>query len=171
MASTTTSSRPSKPQLPDGRYVVHPAGSSASFAVAHFRVQTVRGTFDPPTGTVQVADGRLVAHGSVAAASVRTGTPPRDAHLRSYLFAAEDHPLIELRADGPVGAQVAATVWVRGRPVTVLAHLTGDASHLQVDVELDRREAGLTWPAPVEAGGVAVGRKVEVRLELALRPR
>lgn len=153
--------------LPEGRHQVLPA-STATFTVAHFRVQKVRGTLDDVQGTIEVSDGRIVAEGSVAAASVRTGTPPRDAHLRSYLFAVKDHPRIRLRVDAAVARDVPATVWIRERPVTVLARIDGAAEALRVRFDLDRRDAGLTWPAPVEAGGVAVGRTVAVELTLRL---
>ncbi len=133
-------------------------------------MQTVRGTLDGLEGVVEIADGRLTARGSVDAASVSTGTPPRDAHLRSFLFATERYPRMEIRADGPPAAHLPVTLWIRGRPSTVLATLAGDASALRVSFSLDRRAAGLTWPAPIEAGGVTVGRRVEVELRLVLRP-
>lgn len=163
---TATAARPAV--LPDGRHEVQP-DSTAAFTVAHFRIQKVRGTLGDVRGTIEVADGRIVAEGSVDAASVRTGTPPRDAHLRSYLFAVEEHPRMRLHVDAAVGREVPATVWIRERPVTVLARIDGAPDALRVRFDLDRREAGLTWPAPVEAGGVAVGRTVAVELTLRLR--
>jgi polyisoprenoid-binding protein YceI len=164
---TATAARPSV--LPEGRHEVLPA-STASFTVAHFRVQKVRGTLGDVRGTIEVADGRIVADGSVDAASVRTGTPPRDAHLRSYLFAVGEHPRMRLQVDATAARDVPATVWIRGRPVTVLARIEVRDDGLRVRFDLDRRAAGLTWPAPVEAGGVAVGRRVAVELLLVLRP-
>lgn len=159
------------PLLPDGRYRVDGAASAVRFAVAHFRVQTVRGTLTGLSGEITVAAGRLQARGGVDAATVRTGTPPRDAHLRSFLLRAADHPRIELQVDSPLAPRVAATLWVRGRPVSVPVAITaGGPARLQARLTLDRRAAGLTWPAPIEAGGVAVGRTVTVDLDLALAP-
>lgn len=153
--------------LPDGRYEIAP-GSTASFSVKHLRVQTVRGRFDPPTGWIELADGRLTAHGTVAAATIRSGNKAREKNLRTVLFAAEDSPFVELRADAAAESTVPATVWVRGRPVPVAIRLEGDERSLRAAFRLDRRAAGLTWPAPVELTGV-VGREVSVELGLVLR--
>ncbi len=168
--TASASSRLSAPPLPDGSWVVDPEASEVRFSLRHFRVQTVRGTLEGLDGVVEVTDGRLTARGSVDAASIATGTKGRDAHLRSFLFATDRYPRIELRADGQPAAQMPVTLWIRGRPSTVLATLTGDPSALRVTFSLDRRDAGLTWPGPIEAGGVAVGRRVDVELLLALRP-
>lgn len=168
-----TASAPARslaPPLPDGSWVVDPSASEVRFSLRHFRVQTVRGTLEGLDGDIEVTNGRLTARGSVDAASVATGTASRDAHLRSFLFATKRYPRIALSADGPPTAQMSVTLWIRGRPSTVLATIAGDPSALRVFFTLDRRAAGLTWPAPIEAGGVAVGRKVEVELLLALRP-
>jgi hypothetical protein len=169
-ATAPTAARPDGALLPEGRFDVDASRSSTSFAVAHFRLQTVRGSLSGLTGCVAVADGRLVAHGGVDAASISTGNSVRDAHLRSYLLAAKHHPRLELRVDAPLAPVVPVTVWVRGRPVTAAATLCGTPDDLAVRLELDRRAAGLTWPAPVELGGVAVGRTVTIDLRLALRP-
>lgn len=167
--TTTASVRPLARSLPDGSWIVDPATSEVRFSLRHFRVQTVRGTLEGLEGTVEVVAGQLTARGSVDAASISTQAPPRDAHLRSFLFATKRYPRIELRADGPFADQLPVTLWIRGRPSTVLATLDGEASALRVSFSLDRRAAGLTWPAPIEVGGIAVGRHVDVELLLALR--
>ncbi len=156
--------------LPDGALVVEPAGSVVRFRVAHFRVQTVHGTLGGVQGAVTVRDGHLSARGSVDAATIATGTSSRDAHLRSYLFATDRHPTIDLDVDAPLADELPGTVHVKGVPVPVTLRIDGRPEALRVRFTLDRRAAGLTWPAPVEAGGVAVGREVEVELTLVLRP-
>jgi hypothetical protein len=77
---------------------------------------------------------------------------------------------MELEVDAPLGRTLPATVRVKGVAVPVQLEVDGRPDALRVRFTLDRREAGLTWPAPVEAGGVAVGREVEVELTLVLRP-
>jgi polyisoprenoid-binding protein YceI len=165
-----TSAASASSVLPDGAYAVEPAGSVVRFRVAHFRVQTVHGTLGGVAGTVDVEDGRLRALGTVQAATIATGTGSRDAHLRSYLFATKEFPTMELEVDAPLGRTLPATVRVKGVAVAVQLEVDGRPDALRVRFTLDRREAGLTWPAPVEAGGVAVGREVEVELTLVLRP-
>jgi hypothetical protein len=163
-----TAAPPASVLLPEGRYDVDGAASTVRFAVGHFGVQTVRGTLDGLRGCVAVADGRLVAHGSVDAATLRTGTRARDAHVRSFLLAADRFPRLELRTDAPLAPEVPATLLVRGRPLTVLVALRalgGDG--LRADLRLDRRAARLGWPLLLDR---AVGRHVDVTLTLRLRP-
>ncbi|PTL58329.1 YceI family protein [Paraconexibacter algicola] len=170
MSTPAATRRASAELLPEGRSVVT-GSSTATFSVKHFRVQMVRGRFGAaPEGELEVADGHLTARGSVDAASISTGNPPRDAHLRGFLFATRKHPRLELRVDAPLAAQVPATVWVRGRPATVLVTLAPNDRGVRASFTLDRRLVGLTWPQPIEAGGVAVGREVHVELDLALAP-
>ncbi|MCW3041300.1 MAG: YceI family protein [Solirubrobacterales bacterium] len=160
--------------LPDleGHFAVDAAASSVRFSVAHFRIQTVRGSLTGLSGDVRIAGGHLTADGTVDAASIRTGTGSRDAHLRSYLLRTDAHPHLRLYVDTPLAPRILATVTVRERPVPVEVTLeVRQAGRLHATFLLDRHAAGLTWPAPVEAGGVAVGREVRVDLDLALVPQ
>jgi len=112
--------------LPEGDHAVEPVGSVVQFRVAHFRVQTVHGTLGGVHGTVGVRDGRVRARGTVDAATIATGTASRDAHLRSYLFATDEHPTMELEVDAPLGKELPATVRIKdvAVPVTLKVEVT-----------------------------------------------
>src|SRR5262245_54655805 len=65
------------------------AHSSVEFAVAHVMVTTVRGRFKKLKGTMHIDEenaDRSSVEVEVAAASVDTGSPERDQHLRSTDF-------------------------------------------------------------------------------------
>jgi polyisoprenoid-binding protein YceI len=76
------------PLIPTGTWTVDPAHSEVGFSVKHMGIANVRGKFTAFEGTLEMkenlADSR--AFGSVKAASVDTGEPQRDEHLRSPDF-------------------------------------------------------------------------------------
>jgi hypothetical protein len=82
-------------RVPTGTWHVDPAHSSIAFEIKHMMIATVRGRFNEFEGTIiaaeDIADSR--AFGKVKAASIDTGQPDRDAHLRSAdFFDAERYP-------------------------------------------------------------------------------
>src|SRR3954465_1119215 len=78
-------------------FAIDKTHSEVTFQVRHL-VTRVRGRFTDFSGTVQFDEARPELSSidfSINAASIDTGTPDRDAHLRSDdFFAAEKHPVI-----------------------------------------------------------------------------
>jgi polyisoprenoid-binding protein YceI len=76
------------PLIPTGTWKVDAAHSSVRFSVKHMGIANVRGKFSEFEGTLEMkeslADCR--AFGTVKVASIDTGEPPRDDHLRSPDF-------------------------------------------------------------------------------------
>jgi polyisoprenoid-binding protein YceI len=76
------------PLIPTGTWRVDPAHSSVRFSVKHMGIANVRGKFGEFEGTLELkenlADCR--ASGTVKVASIDTGEPQRDEHLRSPDF-------------------------------------------------------------------------------------
>jgi polyisoprenoid-binding protein YceI len=74
--------------VPTGTWRVDPAHSSVQFSVKHMGIATVRGKFTSFEGTLEVGEdlASSKAYGKVDVASVDTGEPDRDAHLRSPDF-------------------------------------------------------------------------------------
>jgi polyisoprenoid-binding protein YceI len=76
------------PLIPTGTWKVDAAHSSVRFSVKHMGIANVRGKFSEFEGTLEMkeslADCR--AFGTVKVASVDTGEPQRDDHLRSPDF-------------------------------------------------------------------------------------
>jgi polyisoprenoid-binding protein YceI len=90
---TTASTTRTTSLLPQGTWKVDPAHSSVEFSVKHMGIATVRGRFTKFEGTLEVgptlAESR--AYGKVDVASIDTGEPDRDAHLRSPDFFDVEH--------------------------------------------------------------------------------
>jgi len=158
--------------------------SAIHFWVRHLVISKVHGRFAKWVGTVQL-DEQELANSSVdvriEAASIDTQVADRDAHLKSADFLdAANHPelaftskRIERSGDG---YRVAGDLTIRGttREVVLEAEFAGLAKDpwgnqragFSAKVAIDRRDYGLTWNAALEAGGVLVGEKVEITIEL-----
>jgi polyisoprenoid-binding protein YceI len=97
MATIATSTARTHTLVPAGIWKVDPAHSSVQFAVKHMGIATVRGKFTRFEGTLEVGEdlAHSRAYGKVDVASIDTGEPDRDAHLRSPdFFDVEKYPEI-----------------------------------------------------------------------------
>jgi polyisoprenoid-binding protein YceI len=167
-----------------------PAHSSAEFGVKHLMIATVKGRMKIPRGTVRY-DARdpaaTLVEADVDVASIDTGAPDRDAHLRSPdFFDAAQHPTMRFVAThaeptGEGAGQLAGELTIRGvtRPVVLDVEMDGEADDpwgkhrvaLTARATLDRTEWGLAWNKALETGGVLVGDKVKVELHVSLVER
>ena len=161
-------------QLPvAGAYRIDAAATRISFTTKHmFGLGTVRGTFAPHEGHIDVADpvGGSAVRATVAAASVDTGNASRDRMVRSATYLdAERHPYFTFVSTGAeqVGGHwvLHGTLTVRdvSRPIDL--HLEGarsEGSRLWVvaTTVVDRYEFGIT------AMRGMTGRRLSLRLEV-----
>ncbi|WP_257448329.1 YceI family protein [Archangium lipolyticum] len=159
--------------------------SGIHFSVRHMVVAKVRGAFKAFSGTVQL-DEQAPASSSVSVrietASIDTGVEQRDNHLRSPdFFDVAKFPAITFQStkvEKASGGNLRVTGNLTIRDVTREVVLdveqlgTGKDPWGQTRVafeaktSVDRRDFGLTWNQALEAGGVLVGEKVEIALEV-----
>jgi polyisoprenoid-binding protein YceI len=182
---TTTAPRTDAPTLPQpGTWVIDTAHSSVEFVVRHLMVSKARGRFDDFHGELHIGDRPEDSSVNVAisAASVSTGDPRRDGHLASAdFFEVERYPTITFRSTGvrPLGGsryEVDGELTVHGvtRPVTLDTEYFGttrdpfgnDKVIFSASTEVDREDFGLTWNQALETGGVLVGKKARIELEV-----
>ena len=164
---------------------IDPSHSVVEFAVKHMMFATVKGRFaafegeivttsdDPTAGTVNV---------SIDADSVDTRDAKRDEHLRSTdFFGVGDHPTIVFTGDraeheaGP-GFKVHGDLTMEGvsRPVVLDAEFNGSGVNpwgqtvaaWSATAEIDREEWGMGFNAALETGGVLVGTRIKLSLEV-----
>lgn len=166
-------------------WVVDRRHSVVEFSVKHLRFATVKGRFTAFSGTV-TTDGDDPTRGEVVVAieagSVDTREPARDGHLRSNdFFGAAAHPTITFRSTGvePMagdGFRVSGDLTMKGvtRPIVLDAAWNGSGpnEHGQIvaswsaTTEIVREEWGVSFNAALEAGGVLVGSRVKIALEI-----
>lgn len=167
------------------RWTVDPGHSGIHFAVRHLVIAKVRGQFTRWTGTIDTAQGTLdhpAVEVVIDAGSIETGVADRDAHLKSpdFLDAAQ---FPELRftstrfvPNGASGGQLVGALTIKGttREVVLDVERQGTAKDpwgneraaFSAKAVLDRRDFGLTWNQALEAGGVLVGERVEIDIEI-----
>ena len=167
-----------------GQYTIDPAHTSVEFVGRHLMITKVRGRFPEVSGTITINDEPERSHVEVQldVASLDTGNPDRDAHLRSAeFFNAEQYPTISFRstnveatADGTWAVTGDLTVRDVTRPVTLQVDFDGANASPMGDervafsaaADVDREDWGLTWNVALESGGLLVGKKVHIELNV-----
>jgi polyisoprenoid-binding protein YceI len=163
---------------------IDPSHSGVSFTVRHMFTK-VRGRFTGFTGTVEtkgdsLTDGQVDVE--IQADSIDTNDAQRDGHLRTNdFFGSDENPVISFTSTSitPRGGNdflVNGDLTIRGvtRPVTLEAEYEGggatpfgtEVASWTARTQLDRKDFGLTWNAPLEAGGFLVGDDVKIELDI-----
>jgi polyisoprenoid-binding protein YceI len=166
-----------------GTWDIDATHSTVGFSVRHMMVSKVRGYFREFSGEIVTAENP--EHSSVTAAidlaSIDTRQEQRDAHIRSAdFFDVENHPTMTFRSTAvrTDGADwfVEGDLTIKGntRPVTLALELNGfgpDAyggtrAGFSAKTEINRNDFGVDIKMPMDGGGVVVGDKVTVELEI-----
>ncbi len=169
--------------LTTGTWNVDPTHSIVGFSARHLMVTKVRGRFQSFTGAIEIASDPLQSSvtASVDLASVSTGDDGRDGHLRSGdFFDVDNHPTMTftstgLTADGD-DYRLTGDLTIKGvtRPVTFELEFDGVATDpwgntkagFSARAEINRKDWGLEWNVALEAGGVLVGEKIKLALDI-----
>jgi polyisoprenoid-binding protein YceI len=158
--------------------------SAIHFRVRHMVISKVHGRFAKWSGALQLDEQDLTRSSvdvRIDAASIDTQVADRDAHLRSpdFLDVAQ-HPQITFRSKriekAGGGYRVVGDLQLHGvvREIVLDAEFAGtgkdpwgnERAGFSANASLDRRDFGLVWNAALETGGVLVGEKVEISIEL-----
>ncbi len=182
--STTTSSLTGLDALSPGIWNVDASHSNVGFVARHLMVTKVRGSFRSFGGTITVGGDPLQSAvvATVDAASIDTSDEGRDGHLKSPdFFDVEQHPAwtlasIGLVAQGGSAYTMAADLTIKGvtRSVSFDLEFDGVATDpwgntkagFTAETEISRKDFGLEWNVALETGGVLVGDKVKIQLDI-----
>lgn len=159
--------------------------SGINFSIRHMVVSKVRGRFTKYSGTLNLSDDDLTQSTidvAIEAASIDTGTVQRDDHLRSPdFFDVQKYPELRFRSTAIERVEeeryrVRGQLTIRdtSREVTLDVEYGGRAKDpwgndrvgFLAKTSLDRKDFGLGWNQVLEAGGVLVGDRVEIELEV-----
>jgi polyisoprenoid-binding protein YceI len=189
MTETTVYTTPAAPaenavRLPAaGTYELDPVHTSVGFIARHLMVAKVRGQFTEFTGSIVVADDSLQswAEATIHTASISTWSDQRDGHLRSAdFFDSDRYPTMTFRSTevlagdrGTFAVQGQLTIKDVTRPVQLDVEYHGLVTDpwgqqriaLTATVQIDRRDFGLAWNAPLEGGGFMIGNTVKIEIE------
>lgn len=185
MAGQVALRRAERLELPaPGVWEIDPAHSNIGFIARHLMVAKVRGRFRLRSGSVTI--GATPADTSVAAtidaSTVDTASEQRDGHLRSPDFLdVENFPTLDFRSTkvervGDTSLTMRGELTIRGitKPVRLDVEFDGLTTDpfgnpravFSADTEIDREEWGMTWNQALESGGVLVGKRVKIQLEI-----
>ncbi len=167
------------------RWEIDSGHSGIHFSVRHMVLARVRGKFTRWSGTVLAQDGdesRASVDVVIDASSIDTGVADRDAHLKSpdFLDVAR-YPEITFKADrserlSADRLRVSGLLTIHGvaRPVVLEVEYAGrmkdpwghERAGFTARASIDRKDFGLTWNQLLEAGGVMVGDRVDIEIEV-----
>lgn len=161
--------------------------SHINFTARHMMISKVRGSFESFSGTVNFNEENPVnstVEIAVDLSSINTRDAQRDGHLKSPdFFDVESHPTMRF-----VSTRVEQIDENNGRLIGDLT-IKGVTHEVALDVEyagvakspwgtqsagfsatgsLNRKDWGLNWNQALETGGVLVGEKISIEIELEL---
>ena len=166
-----------------GTWQIDPSHSDVSFSVRHMMVSKVRGQFAEFSGTIVTAevptDSTVTAE--IALNSIDTRNQQRDDHIRSAdFFDVAQFPTMTYRS---TGLKADGDAWVldgelslHGVTKSVPLHLElngfspdpwgGQRAGFSATAEISRGDFGIDIHLPMDGGGVVVGDKVSIALEI-----
>ena len=171
--------------MPLSTWKIDPSHSAIAFSVRHMVVSKTRGRFtkwsgqlrfdpeDPHASSVEV---------NIEPGSVDTADADRDAHLRSPdFFDVEKFPSASFRStkvtdQGGDRYRITGDLTIRGVTKPVVLEVTyegsgkdpwgGERAGFNATTSIDRKQFGLEWNKTLETGGLLVGEKVDLTLEI-----
>ena len=167
------------------RWEIDASHSGIHFSVRHLVIAKVRGQFGRWSGAIVVPDGdftKASVEAVIDASSIETGVADRDAHLRSAdFFDVATYPEITFKAsrlepEGDTDARLVGSLTIKGitRDVVLAVERHGQAKDpwgneraaFSAKTSIVRKEFGLGWNQVLEAGGVVVGERVDLEIEI-----
>ena len=167
-------------------WALDPTHSEIGFKVKHLMITNVSGSFTQFNVEASSEDETFSKANIVFTAdidSITTNNEQRDGHLKSPdFFDAANHPQLIIKADGLDGVgenrKLNGTLTMRRvtKPVSLNVEFGGVAKDpwgntkagFTLSGVVNRKDFGLNWNAPVEAGGVLVSEEVKLHAEIQL---
>ena len=160
---------------PAGTYQIDPSHSSLELVARHLMISKVRARFATWSAEIVIAEDPSASTLSVDIdmASFSSGDAQRDGHVLSGdFFGTEEHPTATYRSTSVTPGSgstwtVQGDLTIKGvtKPVTLTV-----SSYKAMPGSVERDEFGVSFNAPLEAGGVLIGNTVKLELEVQALP-
>ena len=173
--------------MENSTWAIDPSHSEIQFKVKHLVITTVTGNFKEFSGSLGSSNDDF-AGASIAfeakTASISTNSEQRDEHLKSPdFFDAEQFPTLAFQStaftkNGDEEYRLIGNLTIKGvtLPIELEVEYNGTATDpwgnvkagFELKGKLNRKDFGLTWNAPTEAGGVLVSEEVKLIANIQL---
>jgi polyisoprenoid-binding protein YceI len=167
------------------KWNLDPTHSELGFKVRHLMITNVSGSFGNFSADVETEEEDFATakvNFSADVATVNTGNEQRDGHLKSAdFFDAENHPKLTFESTKMEKVsgndyKLHGNLSIRGtvKPATFDVEFGGigkdpwgnTKAGFSLNGKINRNDWGLTWNAPIEAGGVLVSEDVKIHAEV-----
>ena len=171
------------------KWTVDQSHSHIGFEVKHMMVSKVKGAFDSYEANVEAENLADLTGATISfkfdVKSINTRNEDRDNHLKSAdFFDAEQFPAITFESTSIIksddGFDVIGNLTIKDvtKEVTFETTFNGTGNNpwgqavygFEAETKINREDFGLTWNAALETGGVLVGKKKKIKVELELNP-
>ena len=167
-----------------GTWDIDATHSTVGFSVRHMMVSKVRGYFTEFAGEIVTAENpaQSTVTATIDMDSIDTRQEQRDAHIRSAdFFDVGNHTVMTFRSTRVLSTDggdwtLEGDLTIKGitKPVTLELEVNGfgpDAyggtrAGFSAKTEISRKEYGVDIDMPMDGGGVVVGDKITVELEI-----
>lgn len=167
------------------RWEIDSAHSGVHFSVRHMVIAKVRGKFSRWSGSLATEGddlGRATVDVTIDATSIETGVAERDTHLKSADFLdVVNFPELTFQGERSEKIdddhlRVHGLLSIRGvtRPVVLEVEYAGQTrdpwgnlrAGFTAKASVERKDFGLTWNQVLEAGGIMVGDRIDIEIEV-----
>ena len=165
---------------------IDPAHTMVEFSVRHMMISNVKGHFSKVSGTINANGndpGSVQINAVIDATTLDTGVAKRDAHVKSPAFLDVDKfPTItfkstKLEANGEGKWKLTGDLTLHGVTKPVVLDVEGPSPAIKdpygntragasATTKIDRKDFGVTFNQPMEAGGVLIGDEISISIEV-----
>ena len=167
--------------LKPGIWNVDASHSEVGFIARHLMVSKVRGQFNDFAAVVTVAQPFELStvEATVQMASVDTNSTDRDTHVKSAdFFDVENNPAMTFKSTKVSDNTLEGVLTIKGvsNPVSFDLEFGGVSADpwggtragFEATTEINRKDFDLSWNVAIEGGGVLVGEKIKIALDVEL---
>lgn len=169
--------------IPAGTWNIDPTHSTVGFVARHLVISKVRGSFRSFSGAIIISDQQLDSSVSVSIdmESVDTADESRDGHIKGEdFFDVAKFPTMTFTSTKVTQEgedfEVTGDLTIKGVTRSVILELEfngvskdpwgGTRAGFSAETEINRKDFGLEWNVVMETGGVLVGEKIKIELDI-----
>ncbi len=163
-----------------GMYTVDKSHSTVGFSVKHLMISNVHGNFNDFSGNFEYDENKKILtglNGEIIVKSINTFNEDRDNHLKNNdFFNAEKYPNITFKLNKIVKDKAYGSLTMKGvtKDVVLNYNNSGVVKDLYgkqrvgitLNGDVNRQDYGISFNKTLDNGGVAVGDKVNLTIEL-----